>query len=51
MLKVKEENSIDDMFTLDIYKSCIEMSNMHEIGLNPDYVSSVAVQNLSIGGI
>lgn len=31
-LKVKENNPIDDVFTLDIPKSCIEMSNIHEMG-------------------
>lgn len=46
MFKVKEENPIDDVFTLDIYKSCIEMSNIHEIGLSPDYISTVAMQDL-----
>lgn len=47
MLKVKEENSIDDVFTLDIYKSWVEISNIHEIGLNPNYISIVPMQDFS----
>lgn len=30
-----------------LYESCVEMSNIYEIGLNPDYVSIVAMQNVS----
>lgn len=31
-LKVKENNPIDHVFTLDIPKSCIEKRNIHEMG-------------------
>lgn len=46
MLKVKEENPTE-VFTLSIYKSWVEMSHVHEISLNSDYISIVAIQDSS----
>lgn len=50
-LRVKQNNPIDHVFTLDIPKSCIEMNNTHEIGLNPGCISTIAMQDLSVRDI
>lgn len=50
-LKVKENNLIDHVFTPDIPKSCIEINNPHETGLNSGCISTIVMQDLSVRGI
>lgn len=50
-LNMKENNPIHHVFTLDTPKSCTEMNNTHEIGLNPGCISSIAMQDLSVRDI